>query len=264
MIVLITGGSSGLGFQLARLFAADGYALLLVSENSDQLISASEKLVSEYSSVKVNCFCCDLSRANAAAEVHEWSKQFGEVNVLVNNAGFGTFGYLNEIASERESAMLQLNIMSFYFLTRMFLADMERRGSGRILNISSNTALQPVPLMTAYSASKSFVKHFSQSLHRELKSKNSKVTVTVVCPPAIQNTSFKDRAQMSDVRTFSSFLSATAEEVASDAYAGLMKGKELVIAGKILRNTRWLNKLLPEFVVNKILWRELQRKDSRQ
>ena len=260
MIALITGGSSGLGFQLARLFARDGYSLLIVSENAEQLSEAIHNLSNEFPVIAVHSFCKDLSRVNAAAEVHEWSKQFGEVNVLVNNAGFGTFGYLNQIAPERDGAMLQLNIMSFYFLTRMFLAVMERRGSGRILNISSNTALQPVPLMTAYAASKSFVKHFSQSLHRELRAKKSNVTVTVVCPPAIQNTSFKDRADMSDVRTFSSFLSATAEEVASDAYAGLMKGKELVIAGKTLRNTRWLNKLLPEFVVNKILWRELQRK----
>jgi short-subunit dehydrogenase len=262
MIALITGGSSGLGFQLARLFARDGNVLLLVSENDDQLKNAGDNLKSEFPSVKIHTLCCDLSRASAATEVHKWSKQFGNVDALVNNAGFGTFGYLNDIAEEKEHAMLQLNIMSFYFLTRMFLADMEKTDGGRILNISSNTALQPVPLMSAYAATKSFVRHFSQSLHRELKSKNSNVTVTVVCPPAIHNTAFKDRAEMSDVRTFSSFLSATAEEVAKDAYEGMMKGKELVIAGKVLRNTRWLNKLLPEFIVSKILWRELKRKSS--
>lgn len=262
MTVLITGGSSGLGFQLSRLFARDGYSILLVSEMEDQLQSASEKLATEFPGIKIQTLCCDLSRANAAAEVHKWAKQFGDVDVLVNNAGFGTFGYLNEIAEERESSMLQLNVMSFYFLTRMFLADMDRKGSGKILNISSNTALQPVPLMSAYAAAKSFVRHFSQSLHRELKSKNSKVTVTVVCPPAISDTGFKEKAGMTDVRTFSSFLTATAEEVAKDAYEGLMKGKELVIAGKVLRNTRWLNKLLPEFIISKILWRELKRKSS--
>lgn len=257
--VLITGGSSGIGYELSRLFAANGYNLLWVSVNEDELLIASEKIKMEFHQVIVQTLVKDLSLLGSAKEVYEWSKKYGAVNVLVNNAGFGTYGFLHDIPEEKELAMLHLNIVSVYQLTRYFMKDMIVRNEGRIMNISSNSALQPVPMMAAYASTKAFIKHFSQSLSDELKYKNSKVTITTVCPPATTGTGFQKLADMENVKTFSSILTSTPSEVANYAYKGTMAGEELVLAGKNLRNLNWLYKVLPTGIIKKLLKQELQK-----
>jgi short-subunit dehydrogenase len=256
---LITGGSSGIGFELSKLFAADNYRLLWVSKSKEELASGLKNLGKEYTNIEVHTLEKDLSLPNASIEVYEWSKNIAEVNVLVNNAGYGTYGFLLDIPEEKELAMINLNIVNVYLLTRYFLRDMIARNEGRIMNISSNASLQPVPLMSTYSSTKVFVKHFSQSLHDELKYKNSKVTVTAVCPPATPNTGFQEEANMNNVKTFHSFLSSTPSEVARYAFRGTMAGKELVLAGWRLRNLIWLYGVLPKVLLKYLLKNELKR-----
>ena len=257
--VLITGGSSGLGLEISKLFAKDGYRLLWVSKSQDEIDVALPYFKSMYPDIEIQSLVIDLSNMESARKVYEWSNAIGPLQVLVNNAGFGTYGYLHEIPFEKELQMINLNVINLYQLTRLFLNDMMQRNEGKIMNISSNTSFQPVPMMSTYAATKAFVKHFSQSVSDELKYKKSKVTLTVVCPPAIKNTKFQAEANMNHIRTFDSILTATPEEVARDAYDGTMKGKSFVVAGWKLRNIMWLYKLLPDFILKEILKRELQK-----
>jgi hypothetical protein len=258
--VLITGGSSGIGFELSKYFARDGYQLLWVSKPEEELQNAKTKLLAEYPNISIHTFALDLAQEGSAQKVYNWTlDNQWQVDVLVNNAGFGNYGFLTEVSIEKELAMIQLNVATVYALTHLFLKEMKARNAGKILNISSNTSLQPVPRMATYAATKAFVKHFSESVHEELKHQKSKVTLTVVCPSAIKNTQFQHEANMDKVRTFNSLLTTTPEEVARDAYKGLQKGKKRVLTGARLRNTHWLTQLLPPSLTRFVLHRELDK-----
>ena len=257
--VLITGGSSGLGLEISKLFAKDGYRLLWVSKSQDEIEAVLPYFKLHYPDIEIQSLVIDLSIIESARKVYEWSNTIGSLQILVNSAGFGTYGYLHEISLEKELQMINLNVINVYQLTRLFLKDMIQCNEGKIMNISSNTSFQPVPMMSTYSATKAFIKHFSQSISEELIYRKSKVTLTVVCPPAIKNTKFQAEANMNNIRTFNSILTATPEEVARDAYYGTMQGKSFVIAGWRLRNIMWLYKLLPNFILKVILKRELQK-----
>lgn len=256
--VLITGGSSGIGFELSRLFAQDQYRLLWLAKTEVELQEAAAKIKKEFKDVDLHYRAQDLSISGAAQLVYDWVKKNWEIDVLVNNAGFGTFGFIQEIAREKELAMLQLNVFAVYELSRFFLSDMLLRNSGNIVNISSNTSLQPVPKMSTYAATKAFVKHFSESLSEELRYQKSKVRITVVCPSAIGNTQFQKNANMQNIRTFNSLLSTSATEVAKDTYRGMKKGKRVVYTGTRLRASLLLQKILPNFIVRAMLKRELE------
>ena len=138
--VLITGGSSGIGYTISRHFAADGYRILWVSLLEQELREAREKLQSEYPDCEVQLLTQDLSEENGAQIVYDWCKAHQyQVDVLINNAGFGTFGFLQDISEERELAMIQLNVLNLYKMCRRFLPDMLQRNAGTIINISSNS-----------------------------------------------------------------------------------------------------------------------------
>lgn len=258
--VLITGGSSGIGYELSKYFAQEAYQLLWVAKPAQELENAKDTLTQLFPNIKIHTFALDLSLQGAAQKVFEWTRQNQwQVDVLVNNAGFGTYGFLTETPIEKELAMIQLNIATVYALTHLFLKEMKVRNQGHILNISSNTSLQPVPRMATYAASKAFVKHFTESVYEELKYQKSKVKITVVCPAAIKNTKFQQVANMQQVRTFDGLLTTTPEEVAKDAYQGFKKGKRLVLTGARLRYTHWLTALTPRFLVQYMLRKELDK-----
>jgi short-subunit dehydrogenase len=254
---LITGGSSGIGFAISQLFARDGYGLMWVSENDDQLQSAAAKIKGMYPNLELHTLCSDLSKSENCEIVYEWANRIGAVQVLVNSAGFGTFGELHSLNEELELDMIQLNVLSTYRLTRLFSESMRGAGFGRIGNLSSNTALQPVPKMSAYAGTKAFVKHFSLSLHHELK--GTGVTVTTVIPPATVGTQFQQRALMNGVKTFQGMLAATVEEVAARAYRGIVRGDKLVWGGWKLQWTRPLAAILPSFLIQRLIKGELDR-----
>lgn len=257
--VLITGGSSGIGFQMSRLFAKDGFQILWVAKPIAELEAAATKIKEEFEGLKLQHLAIDLSLPDSAKAVYDWANANWEIDILVNNAGFGTYGFIEEIDMEKEIAMLHLNVLSVYKLTRLFLEDMLKKNQGNIVNISSNTSFQPVPRMATYSATKAFVKHFSESVNEELRYKRSKVKLTTVCPAAIRNTQFQQAANMNNIRTFKSLLTTTPEEVAKDAYRGMQKGKQLVITGARLRASMLLQKMLPKFFLRAMLKRELDQ-----
>lgn len=225
--VLITGASSGIGRELATLFARDGYALVLVARDLAVLGRIGEELTRVYG-VAVQVIAQDLSRPNAVAEIyHELKRLSIQIDVLINNAGFGTYGAFADADPAIELDMLQLNIAALTQLTRFFLKDMLAKGEGRILNVASTAAFQPGPLMAVYYASKAYVLSFSEALANELR--DSGVTVSTLCPGPTQ-TGFRRRARMEHSRLFDWGV-MDAATVAAIGYHGLMRGKTVIIPG---------------------------------
>jgi len=255
-IVLITGGCGGVGYETTRLFARDGYTILWVALLEEELKSGHEKLQSAFPSVSLHYLQKDLSQSSAAQEVFEWVKSNNwKVDVLINNAGFATFGYQQNIPVERETAMIQLNVLNLYQMTRLFLDDFLTRNAGTIINVSSNSSFQPSVRINTYASTKAFVTHFSRGLSEELKMQNSNVRVMTVCPAAIKDTAFKKVAGMEKAKTFSGIAYTTAKEVAKDIYNGYRKGKTFVITGAKMRFLYQVSKLIPysiqQYVVRK-------------
>ncbi len=261
--VLITGGSAGIGYEMSRLFARDNYRLLWVSKPPEELANAKEKIMKELPSVEVRILAKDLSNVSAAQEVFDWVESLGFfVDVLVNNAGFGNYGDFEKNDLEKDLAMIRLNVINVYQLTRLFLVEMEKNKGGKIMNISSSASYFPLPNSSAYAATKAFVRHMSNSLWLELKARKSKVQITTVCPGAIVNTNFQAAANMQNVRTFTSGLaSVTPQEVAKDAYKGLKKGKQIVRTGWKFRINYYITKITPRFITDFMLIREMEREE---
>ncbi|HAS39034.1 MAG TPA: short-chain dehydrogenase [Microscillaceae bacterium] len=261
--VLITGGSSGIGYQISRLFAQDGYRLLWVSKPAEELAKAKTLLTQEVAQVEIHTLAKDLSEASAAQETYDWAQSLGfQVDVLVNNAGFATYGQFEDVASEKELAMIGVNLACVMLLTKLFVKDMVARDAGKILNISSAVSYEAVPLMAVYAGTKAFVRIMSESLYYELKYRKSKVQITTVCPAAIKDTRFQASAGMQKVRTFNSITTTTPVEVARDAYRGFKKGKKLVHTGLRYRLSRILNLIVPKALKMQVIRREMEELES--
>lgn len=243
---LITGGSGGIGLELGKLFAAADYQLVLVSMPGDDLKLARDMLHSVNPFINIFVLEKDLSRSGAATEVYEFTCKHGlTVDVLVNCAGFGTYGHVNEIDIEKELAMLQLHVSTLYHLTRLYLQEMIRRDEGQVINMSSISAFQPNPHFATYGASKSFVLNFSRALNYELRERGSKVRVLAVCPTAVRDTGFQAAARMERTRAFRSWIATTPDVVARDTYRAMQRGKDVVIPGRGLGLGQALVSLLP-------------------
>lgn len=242
--VLITGGSSGIGFEMSRYFAKAGYQILWVSLFEKEIETAKKRLKSMLPNANIEALALDLAKADSAQKVFAWTKtNHWTVDVLINNAGFGTFGFLNEIDLEREIDMINLNVMNTYLLTRLFLKEMIERDAGQIINISSNSSFQPIPKMNTYASTKAFVTHFSRGLTEELKMMKSNIKVMTVCPAAIRDTAFKKVGKMEHVKTFDGLATTSTEEVGKDIWKGFLKGKDFVVIGKKMRflyRIKWL------------------------
>ncbi len=254
--VLITGGSSGIGLEMSRHFARAGYRLIWVSKPPEELAAAKARLITEFRSVAIDTLSKDLSLLQAAREVYDWTVENGwQIDVLINNAGFGSYGFCNEIDSKKELDMIHLNIVNVYQLTRLFLSDMMKRNDGTIINISSNSSFQPVPRMNTYASTKAFVTHFSRGLREELKLQGSNVRIMTICPAAIQDTAFKVTGKMEQVKTFNGLAFTTAKEVASDVWKNFNGGKDFVVTGAKMRLFYLLHGLVPyrlqQFLVQK-------------
>jgi short-subunit dehydrogenase len=228
---LITGASSGIGAELARLCAGDGYSVILVARRADRLAELAENLVREFG-VPARAIALDLAEATACEALHDQTRG-DKVEILINNAGFGLRGPYAETDWEAESRMVQVNMTALAHLTKLFARDMLRRGSGRILNVGSTAAFVPGPFMAMYYASKAFVVSFSLSIANELQ--GSGVSVTVLCPGPTR-TEFDTAAGLGDSNLFKGPIMSAAA-VAREGYAAMMAGKPEVIAGA--RN-RWM------------------------
>jgi short-subunit dehydrogenase len=249
-IALITGASSGIGLELAKLFARESYDLALVARNYDTLKRIAENLQQTYG-VQVKCCVKDLSVSSAPDEIiQSLQSEMIEVDVLVNNAGFGWRGDFSNMELSDALEMIQVNITSLTHLTRLFLPGMVERKRGKILNVASTAAFQSGPLMATYYASKAYVLNFSLALSEELK--GTGVTVTALCPGPTA-TGFGKRAGFTNEKILGGVLSMNASTVALDGYKGLMKGKPLIISGW----KNWLGtqliRLLPRTLPGKLV-----------
>lgn len=225
---LITGGSMGIGYELAKVFAGHDHNLILVARTESDLQRVKEEL--EGTGIDVITISKDLFDPNAAAELYQEIKSRGlEVDILVNDAGQGEYGLFAETDLNRELAIVQLNISSLLVLTKSFLRDMLARGGGKILNVSSIASKAPGPWQAVYHGTKAFVQSFTEALRREVKEQG--ITVTALLPGAT-DTDFFNKAGMESSKAVQdkSKLSDPAQ-VAKDGYKALMSGDDKVISG---------------------------------
>ncbi len=227
---LITGATSGIGYELAKLFAQDGYNLIIVSrgENGDLEKTASE-LTNQYG-IEVTTMAKDLFQRENAFAVYDEVKAKGiEIDVLVNDAGQGQYGLFTETDINRELDIVQLNIGSLIILTKKFLQDMVARGEGRILNLSSIASKQPGPWQSVYHGTKAFVQSFTEAIRSE--NKDTGVTITALLPGAT-DTDFFNKADMQQSKIVEDKSKlADAADAAKDGYNALMSGDDKVVSG---------------------------------
>lgn len=225
---LITGGSSGIGYELAKLFAADQYNLILVSRDQERLQGLQQELGQQYG-VEVQAIAKDLSLKESPMEVYQEVKAKGiEIDVLVNDAGQGVYGQFTETDLDRELDIIQLNIGAYVVLTKCFLKDMVGRGSGKILNVGSIAGELPGPWQSVYHGTKAFINSWSESIRSEVKDKG--VTVTVLLPGAT-DTDFFHKADMEESKMVQETKLADPAKVAKDGFEALMSGDDKIISG---------------------------------
>lgn len=226
-IALITGTTGGLGSCFAEIHAKTGGDLILVARNKNKLEKQKKGLTEKYS-IAVNTIVVDLAQPEAAQVIYDTCKKNGwSVDYLINNAGFGGQGdFTKERTMEQEMSMIAVNIETPTRLCKLFLPDLVKRGSGRILNVSSTAAIMPGPLQGVYYATKAYVTSWSNALWRELK--GTGVTVTALMPGAME-TGFAKTGGMSDTKLFAN--AVLPDKVAREGYDGMMSGKLNVIAG---------------------------------
>lgn len=225
--VLITGGTSGIGIELARTFAQDNYGIVIASSNIERLENAKNRLESEFEDT-ILIYEQDLSKVGAASELYNKIKADGiHIDVLINNAGYGLVGPSEQIDLHEDENMIILNVVNLVELCKLFLADMYKQGSGKILNVASAGAFQPGPYTSTYFASKAFVLSYSRAIRYEAKKKG--VQVCVLCPGATKTNFFNREGVNTPVNAM------TAEDVAQYAYKRLLFNKEISIPGFINR-----------------------------
>ncbi len=225
---LITGASNGIGLELARIHASKGDNLVLVARNKSKLDEIKSELEIKYF-VKVHTIAKDLSSHNSAQEVYdETQKQNIQIDYLVNNAGFGDFGMFVETDWNKELQMINLNITTLTQFTKLYLQDMVKRKSGKIMNVASTAAFQSGPTMAVYYATKAYVLSFSEAIDNEVS--NQGVTVTTLCPGATES-GFQAAAAMEESALVKGKKLPTSTEVAAYGYEAMMKGKTVAIHG---------------------------------
>ncbi|MEO8209421.1 MAG: SDR family oxidoreductase [bacterium] len=247
--VLITGATTGIGYELAKLFAKDKYDIVITARSESKLKEVSEKLILEFG-IKVKYISKDLSISGSARELYEEVKNKKiYIEILVNNAGFGVHGSFAGSDLNVDIEMIQLNIASLVILTKLFLNDMIKTNSGKIMNVASTAAFQPGPMMAIYYATKSFVLSFSEAIDEELS--ETKIRVTAFCPGPTE-TEFHKRAGIINKKLAGKkFSLMSAEGSARAGYEGLKKGKRIVIPGLLNNVIPLAIRVLPRGLVTK-------------
>lgn len=228
---LITGATSGIGYELAKLFAADGYNLVIVARDEQEL----ENKAAEFKAhgIDVRYIAQDLFDPGNAFAVYEVVKSLGiPIEVLVNDAGQGVYGLFNETDIDRELDIIDLNVSSLVILTKLFLKEMLTLNSGKILNVASIASKSPGPWQSVYHGTKAFVLSFTEAIREELKDTGISITALM---PGVTDTDFFNKADMLESKAVQD-KSAMADpaDVARDGYEALMAGKDKVVSG--LRN----------------------------
>jgi short-subunit dehydrogenase len=246
--VLITGASSGIGFELSRVFAANGYNLVISARSTDKLESIAKDLKTRHA-VTVETITADLSIDGSAEKLFNACPK---IDVLVNNAGVGQFGDFLEIDSVHENSMMKLNMRAPVVLSRLFGREMAKRKSGRIMNIASSAGFMPFPTMAVYAATKAFILSFSEALSAELAAFG--VTVTAVCPGPVA-TGFEKSAGLDASGLFKIMKPVRASYVAESSFKACLAGKRVFIPGFLNKLTVFATLFTPRTLLMKSLMR---------
>lgn len=251
-IALITGASMGLGAEFARQFASEGYDLVLTARSADKL-AALKKEVEGLHGIRAHVIVQDLTDPKAPIALHDAVRAAGlEVDVLVNNAGFGMYGLFYQSDLQTELDMIQVNITAVVHLTKLFLRDMVAHKRGRILNVASTAGFQPGPLQPVYYASKAFVLSFTEAIANELR--GTGVTATALCPGPTP-TEFQKRANVGKVRGLKLMMRVNPDAVVRAGYRGMIKGKPVVVPGALNNVLIFLLRLVPRRMVTSMVRR---------
>ena len=246
---LITGGSGGIGLELAKVLARNGYDLALVARKRDALEAIAGQIEGQ-TEARVHVFAADLRRRESPEAIFDFLRNESiPIEILVNNAGFGLGGEFAETSLTRELEMIQVNVAALTHLTKLFVPPMLQRKSGRILNVASTASFQPGPLMAVYYATKAYVLSFSEALAEELR--NSGVTVTALCPGPTR-TGFATVARVTRSRLFTLFGSADAADVAEFGFRAMMDGQRVAIPGIKNKIVAQANRFAPRALSAKV------------
>ena len=245
MLALITGASSGIGRDMARYLNKLGYDIIITARSEDKLKELKDELDSKNMG-KVDVIISDLSKEEECIKLYnEVKSKYKNLDLLVNNAGFGLCGEFNKSDLNRELSMIDTNIKGLHILMKLFLSDMVKEDKGKILNVASIAGFMPGPLMSTYYASKAYVIRLSQAIREELKKEKSKVQISVLCPGPV-DTNFN---KVADVNFNASSL--TSEKVAKYAIDKTLKDKFIIIPGFSIKCIRFLSKIMPDSVMAK-------------
>ena len=250
MKALVTGASSGIGREIAKVLAERGYDLILTARRADRLRALADELP-----VKVEVIPADLTdRAQVRALWEQVKDQ--DIDILVNNAGRGLFGPFDETDLNTELAMLEVNIVALHTLTKLFLPKMKARGRGHILNVASSAAFLPGPLLSSYYAAKAYVLRLSEAVAEELRRAGSKVTISIVCPGPVP-TEFD---QVADVRF--SIPGTDSTSVARLAVAGALRGQLFILPGARMKAVHFFQRFVPDKILARLCWKVQRRKSG--
>lgn len=250
MKALITGASSGIGRDMARVLAKKGYNLVLVARDKEKLDELSKEL-KETNKIEVEVISMDLSIEQNCIDLH---KSVKDVDILINNAGFGDCGNFTKTDLNKELSMIKTNIVAYHILTKLYLVDMKAKNSGKILNVASIAGFMPGPLMATYYSTKAYVVRLSESIREELKKEKSNVQISILCPGPV-NTNFNNVANVKF-----HMREASSQNVADFAIRKLLKGKFYIIPGWDVKLAIFFSHFVPSNFISKITYMVQKRK----
>jgi len=257
-VALVTGASMGLGAEFARLLASEGYDLVLTARSEDRLALLKKEIENLYG-VTAHVVMADLADPLAPVGLYNHTHNQGiEIDVLVNNAGFGMYGKFHESNLKTEMEMIQVNIIALVHLTKLFVQDMVKRRHGRIVNVASTAAFQAGPMQSVYYASKAFVLSFSEAIGNELG--GTGVTVTALCPGPTP-TGFQQRANVGGLRGLRLMMRTSPEAVVRAGYNGMKRGRPVVVPGALNNVLVFMTRFAPRRLVTRVV-RRLQTHPS--
>ena len=253
MKALITGTSSGIGRDMARVLASKGYHLVLVARNEEQLKKLAKEL-KEANKIEVETISMDLSVVENCKELHQ---KVQDVDILINNAGFGDCGNFTKTSLDKEISMINTNIVAYHILMKLYLIDMKAKGNGKILNVASIAGFMPSPLMSTYYATKSYIVRISESVREELKKEKSDVQISILCPGPV-DTNFN---KVANVKFH--MREANSMKVAKYAIKKMEQGKFYIVPGMDVKLAKIGAKLAPTPLISKITYMVQKRKLER-
>ncbi len=249
---IITGASSGIGREMAIILSKKGYDIVLVARRGDKLMEVSKELTNPAEIMTI-----DLSKEENCYSLYERCKD-RDVEILVNNAGFGNFGKFTELDLSKDMEMVDLNVKALHILTKLFLLEFKKKNCGKTLNVASAAGFMPEgPMLSTYYATKAYVLSLTRGIAKELKKEKSGVTVSALCPGPVK-TEFDSVAGV-DFQG----VGMDAKKCAEIGISGMMSGKTVIIPGSLMKVGKFFTKILPDAVIGEFAYhfQRAKRKD---